>query len=123
MKSIGQISASRARINFYFWVLGVPVAGTFLLYLARLNEVSLIQTLMACLLLFLPWQAYVNWRREGREELPVFAMLAFMYWLYYAVPLFLQDHIFSTIYEPLGHVLTESTITLSLLTALIADGS
>jgi hypothetical protein len=119
MKSIGQISASKARINFYFWVLGVPFAGTFLLYLARLNEVSLIQIVMACLLLFLPWQAYVNWRREGREELPVFAMLAFMYWLYYAVPLFLEDHIFPTIYEPVGHILGESTITLALLMALI----
>ena len=99
--------------------MGVPFLVTSLLYLARLNEVSLVQLAIAFLLLLLPWQAYVNWRRGGREALPVFAMLAFMYWLYYAVPLFLEDHIFSTIYEPVGHELTQSTITLALLMALI----
>jgi hypothetical protein len=100
-------------------VLGVPCLGTFLLYLARLNEVSAVQILMAFILLLLPWQAYINWRRTSRDALPVFAMLAFMYWLYYAVPLFLADHLFLTIYEPVAHELTQRAITLALLMALI----
>ena len=104
--------------NPFLVVLGVPLATTLLLYLARINEVSLLQFLIAFTLLLLPWQAYMNWRRGGREALPIFAMLAFMYWLYYAVPLFLEDHVFSTIYESVGHELTESTITLALLMAL-----
>jgi hypothetical protein len=109
---------SQMRLNPFVWVLGVPLVTTSLLYLARLNEVSLAQLVIAFVLLLLPWQAYLSWRRGGREALPVFAMLAFMYWLYYSVPLFLEDHVFSTIFEPVGHELTQSTITLALLMAL-----
>jgi hypothetical protein len=74
---------------------------------------------MALGLLVFPWQAYRRWRKGGRQVLPVFAMLAFMYWLYYAVPLFLEDHIFSTISEPAGHNLDPDAITLALLMALV----
>jgi hypothetical protein len=111
--------SSRIRLNPVLLFLGVPLATTSLLYLARVNEVSLAQLVIAFLLLLLPWQAYINWRRGGREGLPVFAMLAFMYWLYYGVPLFLEEHVFSTISDPFGHELTESAITLALLMALI----
>lgn len=119
MKPTVKKSSFGLRLKSFPSVLGLPIVTTSLLYLARFNEVSPAQTVLAFVLLFLPWQAYMNWRREGREELPVFAMLAFMYWLYYAVPLFLEDHIFPTIYEPVGHILGESTITLALLMALI----
>jgi len=118
MKLIAKKFSFRRGLNPFLLVLGVPLATTSLLYLARLNEVSLVQFLIAFVLLVLPWQAYMNWRRGGRETLPIFAMLAFMYWLYYAVPLFLEDPVFSTIYEPVGHELTQSTITLALLMAL-----
>jgi len=110
---------SRLQLHPLFLVLGVPIVITSLLYLVRLNDVSTAQLLIAFVLLLLPWQAYVSWRRGGREALPVFAMLASMYWLYYAVPLFLEDHIFSTIYEPVGHELAQTSITLALLMALI----
>jgi hypothetical protein len=46
-------------------------------------------------------------------------MLAFMYWMYYTVPLFLEDHVFSTVSEPVGHELTSDTITLALLMTLV----
>jgi hypothetical protein len=39
----------------------------------------------------IPWAAYVRWQREKDNELPVFAMLSLMYWLYYAVALFWGD--------------------------------
>ena len=119
MRPITKTLSSRIRLYPLSVVLGVPIFLTSLLYLARLNEASLVQLVIAFVLLLLPWQAYVSWRRGGREALPVFAMLAFMYWLYYAVPLFLEDHVFSTIHEPIGHELTESTITLALLMALV----
>jgi len=98
--------------------MGIPLVITILLYLGRLNEVTPAQLLMAFLLLLLPWQDYRQWRRGGKTALPVFAMLAFMYWLYYAVPLFLEDHVFATIYEPVGHELTPDSITLALLMSL-----
>jgi len=109
----------RVRLNAFLWVLGVPFVATSLLYLGRLNEVSLAQLLIAFVLLLLPWQAYVTWRRGGIPAVPVFAMLGFMYWLYYAVPLFLDDHVFSTVYERVGHELAQGDITLALLMALI----
>ncbi len=111
--------SSRIRRSSHFLVLGVPFVVTALLYLARLGEVTPFQLLIAFVLLLLPWQAYMNWRRGGREALPVFAMLAFMYWLYYAVPLFLEDHVFSVYYEAEAHELTPETITLALIMALI----
>lgn len=119
MKALEKNIASKVKVRPLVVVVGVPLVATSLLYLARLNDVSLLQLLIAFVLLLLPWQAYVSWRRGGREALPVFAMLAFMYWLYYAVPLFLEDHVFSTIYEQVGHELTPETITLALLMALV----
>jgi hypothetical protein len=104
--------------NAFLRVFGVPLIVTLLLYAVRINEVSALQLAIAFFLLYLPWQSYVGWRRRGAPALPVFSMLAFMYWLYYAVPLFLEDHMFSTISEPLGHELTQSSITMALLMAL-----
>jgi len=119
MKALEKNIASKVKLRPFVVVVGVPLVATSLLYLARLNEVSVAQLLIAFALLLLPWQAYVSWRRGGRDALPVFAMLAFMYWLYYAVPLFLEDHVLSTIFEPVGHELTPDTITLALLMTLI----
>ena len=119
MKALEKNIASKVRLRPFVVIVGVPLVATSLLYLVRLNDVSPSQLLIALILLLLPWQAYVSWRRGGREALPVFAMLAFMYWLYYAVPLFLEDHVFSTIYEQVGHELTPETITLALLMTLV----
>ena len=119
MKPTVKRSSSRVRLNSFLWVMGVPLVATSLLYFARLNEVSPVQFLLAFVLLLLPWQAYVSWRRGGVPALPVFAMLAFMYWVYYALPLFLEDHVFATFYERGAHELPQGTITLALLMAVI----
>jgi hypothetical protein len=119
MKALEKNIASKVKLRAFVVVVGVPLVATAMLYLARLNDVSLLQFWIAFALLLLPWQAYVSWRRGGREALPVFAMLAFMYWLYYTVPLFLEDHVFSTVYEQVGHELAPGTITLALLMALV----
>jgi hypothetical protein len=78
-----------------------------------------VQFLIAFALLLLPWQDYRKWRLDGRPTLPVFSMLAMMYWLYYAVPLFLEDHVFSTISEPVGHELAPEVITRAMLMCLL----
>lgn len=113
------------QLKFSSWLtrFGVPLVITTGLYLARLEEVSAPQLLIAFLLLFLPWWAYLSWRRNAQQQLPVFAMLGFMYWLYYAVPLFLEEHILSTVSEPIGHELRQNTITLALLMVLVGISS
>ena len=119
MKALEKNIASRVKLRPFVVTLGVPLIVTTMLYLVRLNEITPVQFLLAMALLLLPWQAYLKWRRGGRAALPVFAMLAFMYWLYYVVPLFLEDRVFSTVYEPAGHELSNDTITLALLMTLI----
>lgn len=119
MKGLEKNFASGFKVHPFVVALGVPLVGTLLLYLVRLNAVSPTQFLIAVALLFLPWQDYRKWRRGSRSSLPIFAMLAFMYWLYYAIPLFLEDHVFSTISEPVGHELTSDSITLALFMVLL----
>ena len=104
-------------------LIGLPLAVTLALYLVRLNDVTMPQLLIAFTLLLWPWQEYRKWRSEGTAALPVFAMLAFMYWLYYGVPLFLEDHVFFSVFEPVGHELASYTITLSLAMALLGVAS
>jgi hypothetical protein len=119
MKALEKNIASQVKQHPFVVAVGVPLIATSLLYLGRLKEVSILQFLIAFVLLLLPWQDYRKWRRGGRSSLPVFAMLAFMYWLYYAIPLFLEDHVFATVYEPVGHELAADTITLALLAVLL----
>ncbi len=69
----------------------VPLVVTTLLWLTRANQVTYAQLLLVFALIYLPWQAYVNWRKGGRNELPVFAAVGAMYFLYYAVALFWGD--------------------------------
>jgi len=119
MKALEKNIASRVKLRPFVVTLGVPLIVTSMLYLVRLNDVTAVQFLLALALLLLPWHHYREWRRGGRAALPVFAMLAFMYWLYYAVPLFLEEHVFPTIYEPVGHEFTPDLITLALLMTLV----
>lgn len=123
MKALEKNIATKVKLRPFVAAFGVPLIVTTLLYLVRLHDVSPVQFLIALALMLLPWQDYRKWRRGGIPALPVFAMLAFMYWLYYAVPLFLEDHVFSTISEPVGHELAQGTITQALLMALVGVGS
>ncbi|HKO42655.1 MAG TPA: hypothetical protein VJU84_05170 [Pyrinomonadaceae bacterium] len=104
-------------------LISVPVATMTFLWLTRSNDVSLIQWSLSLGLLFLPWQAYLNWRRRGRPELPLFGMIAFMYFLYYAVPMFWGDLSITTDFAPRGQQVSDSGITEALALALIGIGS
>ena len=119
MKPQEKNTASKWKLYQLVWIMGVPFVATILLYLVSLNDVSILQFLIAFALLALPWQDYRRWRHTGRETLPVFSMMAFMYWLYYAIPLFLEEHVFATVFEPVGHELASASITSALLMALV----
>ena len=110
---------SRLKPITFIWSLLPPLCLTLALYVVRVSDVTLLQFVIAFVLLLWPWKEYRRWRSQGTSALPVFAMLAFMYWLYYVMPLFLEDHIFFTLYDPMGHELPQNTITLSLLMALV----
>ncbi len=65
-----------------------PLVATSLMWLSRLNEVTLLEFLCAAGLLAAAWVPYRRWRAGGERNLPLFAILSFMYWVFYALALF-----------------------------------
>jgi hypothetical protein len=65
-----------------------PLAVTFLMWLSRLNEVTLFEFLGAAGLLAAAWIPYYKWKVAGERYLPLFPMLSFMFWVYYVLGLF-----------------------------------
>lgn len=72
--------------------VAVPLLVTALLWYSSSYDVPLAETGAALLLGWLPWASYRNWYRGERKGLPLFALIAGMYWLAYVVPLFEASH-------------------------------
>jgi hypothetical protein len=70
------------------WLLGPPVGTILFLWVTRTSPVTTVGVLYAFLLLLFPWASFLSWRRQNRGGLPVFAMLGFVYWWWFAVGLF-----------------------------------
>jgi len=65
-----------------------PLAATFLMWLSRLNDVTLFEFLGAAGLLAAAWIPYYKWKVAGERYLPLFPMISFMFWVYYVLGLF-----------------------------------
>jgi len=65
-----------------------PLAATFAMWLTRLNEITPFEFLGAAGLLAAAWIPYYTWKVAGESYLPLFPILSFMYWVYYALALF-----------------------------------
>ena len=70
----------------------VPLLATGLLWYSSPYDLTLAEVMAAFLLSWLPWASYRSWHRGERKDIPFFALLAGMYWLVYAVPLFWGSH-------------------------------
>lgn len=103
-------------------LISVPLATMIFLWLTRTNDLSLVQWALSFGLLFLPWQAYLKWRRRNRPELPLFGIISFMYFLYYAVPLFWGDLTITTDFFPRGQQVSDEGVTEALALALTGVG-
>lgn len=68
-----------------------PVLVSALLWWAGGNAISAREAVMATLLLFLPWNAYQRWQRDGSTQVPLFALIALAYWAAFAMPLWLGN--------------------------------
>jgi hypothetical protein len=64
------------------------MAFTALIYLTRVRPIPLFQVCCSVVVLTMAWAAYLEWKERGYRTLPVFAMLALGYWLYYVPALF-----------------------------------
>ena len=89
MKRIGNYRGARLLNLLYSGVAAAAV--TSFLWATTRNEVSLMEAATAFFLMMVPWHSYRQWRTQHNEELPFFAMFAFMYWLYYGLQLFWGD--------------------------------
>ena len=72
--------------------VGIPLVVTTLLWYSSSYNVTVAETVAALMLGWMPWASYRNWCRGERREIPLFALLAGMYWLAYVVPLFWGSH-------------------------------
>jgi hypothetical protein len=90
----------------------VPLLVTALLWYSSPYDVTLAETGAAFLLGWLPWASYRNWYRGERKGIPLFALLAGMYWLAYVVPLFWAKHEVELV--AIRRPLSERAITASL---------
>lgn len=73
--------------------LSLPTAVTAFLYWTSDNSITLIQLFCAWLLLLIPWHFFYDWKEKQNTYLPFFSMLSFMYWLYFALPLFWGERV------------------------------
>lgn len=89
--------------------IGVPVLLTLVLAYTSPYDVTVVQAVLAFLLCWMPWAAYRQWLLGDRKGIPLFALLAAMFWLAYAVPLFWAQHVAMGIFG--RRVLTEGAIT------------
>jgi hypothetical protein len=96
---------------------GVPLVLTAILASLSSYEVSLVQSVLAFFLCWMPWVSYRRWLRSDRNNIPLFALLSGMFWLAYAVPLFLSQHIVTGIFGK--RVLSETGVTDALLLAVM----
>jgi len=94
----------------------VPLLVTGLLWYSSPYDLTLAEVTAAFLLSWLPWASYRNWDRGERKEIPFFALLAGVYWLFYAVPLFWGTH--ETISVAGRRALSEGAITAALYLAV-----
>jgi hypothetical protein len=99
-------------------VLLIPSAITLLLWLTSAHEISFLQVACAWLLAGLPYSAYLSWKRNRRFQVPLFVIVAVVYWLYFAVALFWGKHTQSTALS--GEIaLSSDAITQAMLMAAL----
>jgi hypothetical protein len=71
--------------------LAVPVCVTAILWATRTSDVTPAGVLFAFLLLLIPSGSFFSWRQQRRGGLPVFALIGFAYWVFFAVGYFWLD--------------------------------
>lgn len=97
---------------------GVPLLVTAFLWVTGSNELSIPEIMAALVLCWVPWASYQQWYRGSRQELPLFSLVAAMYWVAYAMPVFWSSHIIGLVTG--NHRLSTPAITQSM--CLVVSG-
>ena len=95
-----------------------PLLGTIFLWLTGPNDISLLQWLAALILLCMSWGSYCKWRARKQSDAPLFAMISFVFWLYYAFPLFWGDRLAVAMWAS-GETISDSAVTQAMLMVIL----
>jgi hypothetical protein len=114
-----RIKFARSRVYLLLRIILPPALVTGFFFFTSGNTVSFVQFSLALLLMQIPWTLYIRWKKDTEEVLPLAAIITFMYWLYYAVPLFWTDRIVDDRSVPMGREISEAAITFTLLLAAL----
>lgn len=95
-----------------------PAIITGFLWLTSPNPVTIIQAAAGFILMMMPWTTYRKWRQLKETEVPLFSLIAGIYWLYYALPLFWGDRYAISNFKQ-GIAITEEAITAAMLMVLV----
>jgi hypothetical protein len=96
-----------------------PVVATAVLRATSANPIETAAVVYAFLLLLMPWGSYLCWRQGRREDLPIFAMIAGAYWVYFALPLFWGERTFTVATKFAAITPSESSVTDATWMALV----
>ncbi|MDX6692478.1 MAG: hypothetical protein QOF02_81 [Blastocatellia bacterium] len=94
-----------------------PAFVTLFLWSTSPNDITIIQAVSGFILLLMPWTTYRKWRKLKETEVPLFSLIAGIYWLYYALPLFWGDRYAVANFKQ-GLAITEEAVTVSMLLVL-----
>jgi hypothetical protein len=72
-----------------------PCVITALLWASSSNPVSLTEAGLSLTLLYIPWISFLRWKETRKCQVPLFAMISGMYWLYFGLALFWGDLLYT----------------------------
>src|SRR4051812_813767 len=70
-----------------------PAGATGFLWLVSSNTVSTLAVLCSYVMLQLVWVSYLLWLKHRPSGLPVFAIMGAIYWIYFALPLYIGGRV------------------------------
>lgn len=111
-------SSREGLLNLLYSLVAAALVTGFL-WVTSGNDVTLIEALAGLFLFLIPWHSYRQWKRWHEDELPFFAIIAFMYWLYYPLQVFSGDLAIDTANFDFGTVVDPTNIRNALLLALL----
>ena len=109
---------SKGKLATVLYSLWPSLGITSLLFITSRNSIGWLDLSAAFLILLFAWNSYLQWRAQRKQELPIFAMVAFVYWLYYAVQLFWGEFVVSVTFSALGRPVVPEKITEAMLMTL-----
>jgi hypothetical protein len=99
-----------------------PIGLCLVFYWFSPNDILLAQWILALLLTTIPWVAYLNWKRNRDEKLPIFALIGFVYWIYYPLSLFWGARTVVSVETPFDLPISPDSISWSLVMAVTSVG-